>query len=41
MTPSLRGRPADPGIDNRVLTAALTVYGEVGIAGYVLRAVSR
>src|SRR5260370_33443705 len=37
----VRGRPADPGIDNRVLTAALTVYGEVGWAGFTLDAVAR
>jgi AcrR family transcriptional regulator len=36
-----RGRPADPGIDSRVLTAALTVYGEVGWAGFTLDAVAR
>jgi AcrR family transcriptional regulator len=35
------GRPADPGIENRVLTAALTVYGEVGWAGFTLDAVAR
>ncbi|MCW2888547.1 MAG: transcriptional regulator, TetR family [Streptosporangiaceae bacterium] len=38
---SLRGRPADPGIEKRVLTAALTVYGEVGWAGFTLDAVAR
>jgi AcrR family transcriptional regulator len=38
---SVRGRPADPGIENRVLTAALTVYGEVGWAGFTLDAVAR
>jgi AcrR family transcriptional regulator len=37
----IRGRPADPGIENRVLTAALTVYGEVGWAGFTLDAVAR
>ena len=37
----VRGRPADPGIENRVLTAALTVYGEVGWAGFTLHAVAR
>ncbi|MCW2942565.1 MAG: transcriptional regulator, TetR family [Actinomycetia bacterium] len=37
----VRGRPADPGIENRVLTAALTVYGEVGWAGFTLDAVAR
>ena len=37
----MRGRPADPGIENRVLTAALTVYGEVGWAGFTLDAVAR
>jgi len=36
-----RGRPADPDIDHRVLTAALTVYGEVGWAGFTLDAVAR
>jgi AcrR family transcriptional regulator len=38
---SVRGRPADPSIENRVLTAALTVYGEVGWAGFTLDAVAR
>jgi AcrR family transcriptional regulator len=37
----VRGRPADPGIENRVLTAALSVYGEVGWAGFTLDAVAR
>jgi len=36
-----RGRPADPDIGHRVLTAALTVYGEVGWAGFTLDAVAR
>ncbi|MFI6291395.1 TetR/AcrR family transcriptional regulator [Nonomuraea sp. NPDC050790] len=36
-----RGRPADPGIEERVLTAALTLYGEVGWAGFTLDAVAR
>jgi AcrR family transcriptional regulator len=37
----MRGRPADPGIEKRVLTAALTVYGEVGWAGFTFDAVAR
>jgi len=36
-----RGRPADPGIERRVLAAALTVYGEVGWAGFTLDRVAR
>ncbi|TMR94900.1 TetR/AcrR family transcriptional regulator [Nonomuraea basaltis] len=35
-----RGRPADPDIEQRVLSAALTVYGEVGWAGFALDAVA-
>jgi len=34
--PTGRGRPADPDIERRVLAAALTVYGEVGWAGFTL-----
>jgi hypothetical protein len=37
--PATRGRPADPDIEQRVLAAALTVYGEVGWAGFTLRMV--
>lgn len=33
---SARGRPADPDIERRVIAAALTVYGEVGWAGFSL-----
>ena len=39
--PATRGRPADPGIEQRVLAAALTVYGEVGWAGFTLDRVAR
>jgi AcrR family transcriptional regulator len=39
--PSGRGRPADPDIERRVLAAALTVYGEVGWAGFTLDRVAR
>ncbi len=39
--PAGRGRPADPGIERRVLAAALTVYGEVGWAGFTLDRVAR
>jgi AcrR family transcriptional regulator len=38
---SVRGRPADASIERRVLTAALTVYGEVGWAGFTIDAVAR
>jgi AcrR family transcriptional regulator len=31
-----RGRPADPDIERRVIAAALSVYGEVGWAGFTL-----
>lgn len=41
MTSVTRGRPADPGIEQRVLAAALTVYGEVGWAGFTLDRVAR
>jgi AcrR family transcriptional regulator len=41
MTPAGRGRPADPDIERRVLAAALTVYGEVGWAGFTLDRVAR
>jgi AcrR family transcriptional regulator len=37
----MRGRPADPDIERRVLAAALTVYGEVGWAGFTLDRVAR
>jgi AcrR family transcriptional regulator len=40
-TKSARGRPADPDIEQRVLAAALTVYGEVGWAGFTLDRVAR
>jgi AcrR family transcriptional regulator len=36
-----RGRPADPDIERRVIAAALTVYGEVGWAGFTLDRVAR
>jgi len=36
-----RGRPADPDIEQRVIAAALAVYGEVGWAGFTLDAVAR
>src|ERR1700689_1806867 len=39
--PSTRGRPADPDIEQRVLAAALTVYGELGWAGFTLDRVAR
>jgi len=39
--PAARGRPADPDIERRVLGAALTVYGEVGWAGFTLDRVAR
>jgi AcrR family transcriptional regulator len=39
--PAGRGRPADPDIERRVLAAALTVYGEVGWAGFTLDRVAR
>jgi AcrR family transcriptional regulator len=39
--PAARGRPADPDIEQRVLAAALTVYGEVGWAGFTLDRVAR
>jgi AcrR family transcriptional regulator len=39
--PAGRGRPADPDIEGRVLAAALTVYGEVGWAGFTLDRVAR
>ena len=36
-----RGRPADPDIERRVIAAALSVYGEVGWAGFTLDHVAR
>ncbi len=39
--PARRGRPADPDIERRVLAAALSVYGEVGWAGFTLDRVAR
>jgi AcrR family transcriptional regulator len=36
-----RGRPADPDIERRVIAAALSVYGEVGWAGFSLDRVAR
>jgi AcrR family transcriptional regulator len=39
--PAGRGRPADPDIERRVIAAALTVYGEVGWAGFTLDRVAR
>ncbi|MWA01630.1 TetR family transcriptional regulator [Actinomadura sp. LD22] len=35
------GRPVDPEIDSRVLSAALEVYSEVGWAGFTMNAVAR
>src|ERR1700736_2870461 len=37
----VRGRPAGPGLEDRVLTAALTVSGEVGWPGFTVDAVAR
>jgi AcrR family transcriptional regulator len=39
--PGGRGRPADPEIERRVIGAALSVYGEVGWAGFTLDRVAR
>ncbi|GAA2609082.1 TetR/AcrR family transcriptional regulator [Actinomadura fulvescens] len=36
-----KGRPPDPGIDQRALRAALQVYGELGWAGFSFEAVAR
>jgi AcrR family transcriptional regulator len=36
-----RGRPPDPDIDRRALRTALSVYGELGWAGFSLEAVAR
>lgn len=36
-----RGRPADPTIDERILKAALSLYGQVGWAGFNLDATAR
>jgi AcrR family transcriptional regulator len=36
-----RGRPADADIERRVIAAALSVYGEVGWAGFTLDRVAR
>jgi len=38
---SYTGRPADLDIEQRVLAVALTVYGEVGWAGFTLDRVAR
>jgi hypothetical protein len=35
------GRPRDPGIDHRVATAAVELYGESGWAGSGVEAVAR
>jgi AcrR family transcriptional regulator len=35
-----RGRPADPDIEQRVLTAAIEVYAEVGWAGFTFDAIA-
>jgi AcrR family transcriptional regulator len=39
--PAARGRPADPDIEQRVIATALSVYGEVGWAGFSLDRVAR
>lgn len=39
--PARRGRPADLDLERRVLAAALTVYGEVGWAGFTRDRVAR
>lgn len=37
----LRGRPRDPGIDDRVLDAAIALYAESGWAGFTFEAIAR
>ncbi|MFG1927352.1 TetR/AcrR family transcriptional regulator C-terminal ligand-binding domain-containing protein [Cryptosporangium sp. NPDC048952] len=41
MTRATRGRPRDPGVEHRIAAAALTIYGEVGWAGFNFESVAR
>jgi AcrR family transcriptional regulator len=36
-----RGRPRDPGVEDRVFDAAITAYGDTGWSGFTLDAVAR
>jgi AcrR family transcriptional regulator len=38
---SVPGRPRDPGVDERVAEAAISVFGEVGWSGFSVEAVAR
>ncbi|MCX4098598.1 TetR/AcrR family transcriptional regulator [Nocardia sp. alder85J] len=40
-TASGPGRPRDPGVDRRVLEAAINIYGELGWHGFSIEAVAR
>lgn len=39
--PIRRGRPRDPGVEERVFDAAIKIYGEVGWTGFSFEAVAR
>jgi AcrR family transcriptional regulator len=41
MTSTPAGRPRDPGVDRRVTDAAVSLYGEVGWAGFSMEGVAR
>ncbi|GAA0249962.1 TetR/AcrR family transcriptional regulator [Cryptosporangium japonicum] len=41
MTRTTRGRPRDPAVERRIAAAALTIYGEVGWAGFNFESVAR
>ena len=40
-TPAPRGRPRDPGLEDRVFDAAMALYAETGWAGFTFDAVAR
>ena len=40
-TPAPRGRPRDPGLEDRVFDAAIALYAEVGWAGFSFEALAR
>lgn len=41
MTRTTRGRPRDPGVEERIAAAALTIYGDHGWAGFNFESVAR
>jgi AcrR family transcriptional regulator len=41
VTPSVQGRPRDPGVDRRIAQAALDVFADAGWAGFGMETVAR